>query len=96
MSKQCYIYILASGKNGTLYIGVTSDLALRIYQHKKQDKKSFTQKYGVVYLVYYEICTNIFDAIRREKQLKHWKREWKIKLIESVNPEWIDLYRFLF
>ncbi len=90
--KQYYTYILASKKNGTLYIGVTSNLIKRTYEHKKHVEPGFTQKYNVHKLVYYEVYEEIYDAIEREKCLKRWKREWKIKLIEKSNPDWDDLY----
>lgn len=86
-----YIYILASGKNGTLYIGVTSDLKKRVWEHKNDLVKGFTQKYGVHDLVYYEQYEDIEQAILKEKQLKKWKRYWKIKLINKFNPSWSDL-----
>ena len=86
-----YIYILASQKNGTLYIGVTSNLIKRIYEHKNSLSDSFTKKYHVKDLVYYEILTDITSAIEREKQLKSWKRAWKITLIEKENYDWNDL-----
>ena len=85
------VYILASGKNGTLYIGVTSDLPKRIYQHKEKAFEGFSKKYDVNSLVYFEGCDNMEGAIVREKQLKNWKREWKIELIEKENPNWRDL-----
>jgi putative endonuclease len=91
MAKRGYVYILASRRNGTLYIGVTSDLARRIEQHKSDTVRGFTQRYGVHRLVYYEEHDKIGDAIEREKQLKFWKRAWKLKLIEEVNPGWEDL-----
>lgn len=86
------VYILASKRNGTLYIGVTSELKKRIWEHKNKIVRGFTEKYGVVGLVYYECTDNIQSAIQREKQLKKWKREWKIELIEKGNPGWKDLY----
>jgi len=92
MSKQFYIYILASRKNGTLYIGVTSHLVKRIYEHKNDMVEGFTQKYSVHNLVYYEVAGSADVAIIREKQLKAWKRAWKIRLIEKNNSEWKDLY----
>jgi len=92
MDKTGYVYILASGRNGTLYIGVTSDLIQRIYQHKNDLSKGFTQKYAVHNLVYYERHERITDAIIREKQLKKWNRKWKLRLIEEFNPDWQDLY----
>lgn len=93
IEKKYYIYILASDKNGTLYIGVTKSLLNRTFQHKtKFSEKSFTSKYQVDKLVYYEIYSDINDAIAREKQLKNWKREWKISLIEKENINWRDLF----
>ena len=92
----CYVYILTSKRNGTLYIGVTSNLLNRSFQHKtKENKNSFTGKYNVNLLVYYEIFGSIREAIVREKQMKKWNREWKIKLIEKENPVWRDLYNDL-
>ena len=90
--KQYYVYILASKRNGTLYIGVTSDLFKRIYEHKANLVKGFTEKYKVHKLVYYEATDNVESAITREKQLKKWNRNWKLELIESTNPKWHDLY----
>ena len=90
------VYILTSGKNATLYIGITSDLQARVSQHKEGKGKGFTQKYKVNQLVYYEEFGNVDEAIQREKQLKVWKREWKINLIEKDNPSWEDLYPKLF
>jgi putative endonuclease len=87
-----FVYILASKKNGTLYIGVTNDLLRRTYEHRNGLIEGFTKKYGVHRLVYFEDCGDISAAIVREKQLKFWKRKWKIELIESFNPEWRDLY----
>lgn len=87
-----YVYILASDRNGTLYIGVTNDLVKRVWQHKNNIIPGFTQKYNIHKLVYYEQTGNIESAISREKQLKKWNREWKIKLIEKSNYEWKDLY----
>ena len=86
-----YVYILASKINGVLYIGVTNDLKRRVFEHKELGH-GFTQKYFVRRLVYFEETNSIFAAIRREKQLKKWKRTWKIELIEKENPEWRDLY----
>ncbi|MFA7255197.1 MAG: GIY-YIG nuclease family protein [Candidatus Omnitrophota bacterium] len=87
-----FLYILASKKNGTLYIGVTNDLAKRIYEHKNDLVEGFTKRYGVHFLVHFEITDSIESAIAREKQLKKWNRQWKIELIEKGNPEWADLY----
>lgn len=85
--KQYYVYILASRKNGTLYIGVTNNLIKRIQEHKSKLMKGFTQKYTVDKLVYYELHFDIRIALEREKNLKKWKRHWKLKIIESVNPQ---------
>ena len=93
MNKQYYVYILASGKNGTLYIGVTSDLVKRVYEHKQGLIKGFTKKYAIYTLIYYEIINDINSAITREKHIKKWNREWKLNLIEKYNPEWRDLYK---
>jgi putative endonuclease len=86
------VYILASHKNGTLYIGVTNNLVQRIWRHKNGYFEGFTKKYEVHLLVYYEIHKSRGSAICREKQLKEWHRKWKIRLIQSVNPYWKDLY----
>jgi len=90
--KNFYVYILCSKRNGTLYTGVTSDLAKRIYEHKNNLVEGFTKKYNVHRLVWYEIHDLAESAITREKQIKKWKRTWKLKLIEQNNPEWNDLY----
>ena len=90
--KKYYVYILASKRNGTLYIGVTNDLIRRVYEHKNDLIDGFTKKYGVHRLVYYEQYDEIVNAIQREKRLKKWNRQWKIELIEKENPEWKDLY----
>jgi len=88
-----YVYILANRRNGTIYIGVTSNLFNRTFQHKlKENIKSFTAKYNVYKLVYYEEYACIQDAIQKEKQLKRWNRQWKIELIEKHNPTWSDLF----
>jgi putative endonuclease len=94
-NKEYYTYILASQKYGTLYIGVTNNLIKRIYQHKEEQVKGFTKKYGLRKLVYYETHCDINEAILREKQLKKWRRDWKISLIEENNPHWIDIYNEL-
>jgi putative endonuclease len=83
---------MTSGKNGTLYIGVTSDLLKRVFEHKNNLVDSFTQKYEVHNLIYFEVTSDVHAALEREKRLKHWKREWKINLIEKENPNWEDLY----
>jgi len=90
--KQYYVYILASKRNGTLYIGITNNVLKRVYEHKNNLIEGFTQKYGVHNLVYYECYNDIYDAIAREKRIKKWKRQWKIELIEKDNPKWKDLY----
>jgi putative endonuclease len=92
MIKQPAIYILASERNGTLYIGVTSDLVKRIWEYKNNLVKGFTKRYNVHSMVWYELHDNMGSAIEREKNLKEWKRTWKIKLIEEDNPKWSDLY----
>ena len=88
-----YVYILTNKPNGTLYVGVTSDLIKRVYEHKHDLVDGFTKKYAVHKLVYYEDCGNIENAIMREKQIKKWKRLYKINAINEVNPEWSDLYK---
>ena len=95
MDKNSYVYILCSKRNGTLYIGVTSNLIKRIWQHKNKVVEGFTKKYNVDKLVYYELTENIGTAINREKQLKNWHRDWKIKLIKKINPNFDDLYKFI-
>jgi putative endonuclease len=95
MSKTYYVYILASKRNGTLYIGVTSDLIKRIYEHKNNLVDGFTKLYSIHTLVYFEQTNDIKSAITREKQLKKWNRKWKLGLIEKGNPQWNDLYNGL-
>ncbi len=90
--KQPCVYILASKRNGTLYTGVTSNLAQRVYQHKQGLISGFTKKYAVHRLVYYELHDTMETAMHREKQIKKWKRSWKIELLEKHNPNWEDLY----
>ena len=90
--KQYYVYILASQKNGTLYVGVTSNLTKRVYEHKHNFIDGFTKKYNVHDLVYYEHFNEVEEAILREKQIKKWNRKWKLRLIEEKNPAWSDLY----
>jgi len=89
--RQPCVYILASGRNGTLYIGVTSDLLVRLHQHRTETTRGFTAKYRVTGLVRFEMLEDMPSAIAREKQLKRWRRDWKINLIERDNPDWIDL-----
>ncbi len=90
--KQPCVYILANKPRGTLYIGVTSDLIARIWQHKNDLVEGFSEKYEVHLLVYYELHETMLGAIAREKQLKKWNREWKLELIERFNESWTDLY----
>jgi putative endonuclease len=90
MTKTYYVYILASKRNGTLYISVTNDLERRLYEHRNNLIEGFTNKYNVYHLVYYEDVNDIQFALQREKQLKRWTWKWKIELIEKVNPEWLD------
>ena len=92
MSKQPTVYILASRQNGTLYIGVTSDLQKRSWEHKNDLIDGFTKRYGVHRLVYYELHQDMVSAITREKQMKKWDRAWKLELIEKLNPGWTDLW----
>ena len=87
-----YVYILASQRNGTLYIGMANDLVRRVYEHREGLADGFTKRYGVKSLVYYEIHGRADQAIQREKTLKHWIRDWKIGLIERGNPDWHDLF----
>jgi putative endonuclease len=87
-----YVYVLASARHGTLYIGVTNDLIRRIYEHKVKAVPSFASRYGVDKLVWFEIYDSAEATIRREKEIKKWKRDWKIRLIEETNPDWIDLF----
>ena len=89
---KAFVYIMASKRNGTLYLGVTTDLVGRVYEHRNSLVDGFTAKYGVRDLVYYETFDDISKAIVREKQLKSWRRLWKIRLIETENPQWQDLY----
>jgi len=90
-----YVYIVASQRNGTLYIGSTDDLAHRAWQHKTKELEGFTAKYGVSLLVWYEAHPSRDSAFRRERQMKKWNRAWKIELIERFNPGWRDLYENL-
>jgi putative endonuclease len=90
--KRYYVYILASRRNGALYIGVTNNIARRVYEHKNDLISGFTRKYKVHRLVYYEQFGNVVSALRREKSLKKWNRKWKLELIERANPDWRDLY----
>jgi putative endonuclease len=89
------VYMMASRRNGTLYVGVTNNLAIRAHQHRTGKGSEFARKYGVTQLVCYEFHADINDAILREKRIKKWERKWKLELIESLNPEWADLYETL-
>jgi putative endonuclease len=93
MMRYYYVYIMASKRNGTLYIGFTNDLIKRVYEHKNDMVEGFTKRYGVHSLVYYEQTEDVRSALEREKRLKDWHRSWKIRLIEGLNPEWKDLYQ---
>ncbi len=90
--KSYYIYILASKRNGTLYTGITNNLIRRVYEHKQGFVDGFTRMYCINRLVYFEETNNISSALKRERQIKSWKRKWKLQLIESINPGWKDLY----
>ena len=90
--KRGYVYIMASGRNGTLYIGVTSDLPKRVWEHRRGAIPGFTRKYGCKMLVWFEVHDDIEQARLRELQIKKWKRAWKLSEIERLNPEWDDLY----
>jgi putative endonuclease len=92
---QYFVYILTNKYNNVLYVGVSNNLIRRVYEHKNKLISGFTSKYNVNKLVYYEVYSSIFDAIKREKEIKGWKREKKIALITSFNPEWKDLYKEL-
>ena len=87
-----YVYILASDRNGTLYLGVTNDLVRRVYEHKNKILRGFTSRYAVSRLVWFEVCDDPTTAISREKEIKKWRRAWKLRLIEESNPRWLDLY----
>jgi putative endonuclease len=92
VEKQPAVYVLASKRNGTLYIGVTSDLTKRVWEHKNDLVEGFTKRYSVHRLIWYELHNSMESAIKREKSMKEWKRAWKLELIESANPDWEDLY----
>jgi putative endonuclease len=91
MKEPC-VYLLANKRNGTLYLGVTSNLVQRVWQHKNDLVEGFSKRYQIHMLVWYELCPNMESAIAREKAIKEWKRKWKIELIEKTNPQWRDLY----
>ena len=92
VEKRPCVYILASQRNGTLYVGATSDLACRVYEHKEGAIEGFTKDYGVYTLVFFEFHETMNDALTREKRIKKWRRQWKLELIEQGNPQWRDLY----
>ena len=92
IEKRPCVYILASQRNGTLYVGVTSDLARRVWEHKEGTMEGFTKDYGVHNLVFYEFHETMNDALTRERRIKKWRRQWKLDLIEQNNPQWRDLY----
>ena len=92
MRKQFYVYILASKPYGTLYVGVTSDLVKRGWQHRNEVVDGFTEEHGVHRLVWYEVHEDVYEAITREKRIKKWNRDWKVNLIQSMNPSWDDLF----
>ena len=92
MAKEPFVYIMTNQKNGTLYVGVTGNLVQRVFLHKQGCTDGFTKQYGCTLLVYFEPFDQLIDAFRREKQLKNWKRQWKLQLIHAFNPEWRDLY----
>ena len=89
---ECYVYIMASKRNGTLYVGMTSNIAQRVRRHKNDIGSEFVKQYSVKKMVYYEKHKNVEDALVREKQIKAWKRQWKMRLVEHFNPEWEDLW----
>lgn len=93
--QQYYVYIITNYNNSTYYIGVTNNLIRRIFDHKEGIIRGFSQKYKLKKLVYFEVCTDIIEAISREKQLKNWHREWKTNLIKEINPDFKDLYKEL-
>jgi len=90
--REYYVYILASKRNGTLYVGMTEDIAKRVIRHKGRQANEFTAKYDVLKLVYYERHKSLEEAVKREKQVKKWNRRWKIRIIEQLNPKWEDLF----
>ena len=90
-----YVYILASRRDGAIYVGITNDLVRRVYEHRTKAIPGFTTKYNITRLVWFEVYDDPISAITREKELKKWKRDWKVQLIETQNPEWNDLYEFI-
>lgn len=96
MTKPGHVYIMASRRNGTLYLGVTADLAKRAYEHRNGIVAGFTRKYGCKLLVWYQVFDDLDSARHRELQMKEWRRAWKLRVIEEMNPDWNDLYDTLF
>ncbi len=94
--KAGFVYLMANRRNGTTYLGVTSNLTKRVWQHREGQAESFTKEHGRTVLVWYEVCDDIQVARARELQMKKWKRQWKPRVIEEMNPEWNDLYETLF
>ncbi|GGB25617.1 nuclease [Sphingomonas metalli] len=92
MEAQCFVYIMASGRNGTLYLGSTTNLSKRVWEHRNGAGSGFTKRYGCRHLVWYEACGDWEAARQRELQMKQWRRDWKVREIEGLNPEWEDLY----
>ncbi len=90
-----WLYFMTNRRNGVLYVGVSADMPRRVWEHRTGTMEGFTERYGLTRLVYYEWHDRIIDAIQREKNIKHWKRAWKVDLIEKMNPEWTDLYETL-
>jgi putative endonuclease len=95
MAKGGWVYLMSNRRNGSLYLGVTANLAARAWQHREGVVEGFTKRYGLTRLVWYERFEDIRDAIQREKTMKHWPRVWKVRLIHAMNPEWEDLYEIL-
>ena len=95
MNKQSFVYIMASKRNGTLYIGVTNDLMKRAYEHREGLIDGFSKRYGCKQLVWYEVHDRVDEAIHREKQMKEWRRAWKLRAIKAANPNWNDLFQSL-
>jgi len=95
MERTFYVYILASQRNGTLYVGVTGDLSRRVFEHREKVIGGFSSKYSVTRLVWYELFPTAHEAITAEKRIKRWRRRWKLDLIEKLNPQWLDLYETL-
>ncbi len=92
MKENFFVYMLAKDRNSTFYVGVTSDLVKRVWEHKNEVAEGFTKKYGIKKLVYYEVFSDAENAFAREKRLKKWNRLWKMRVIEEMNPDWTDLY----